>query len=308
MRPLDQFCQLQIETHGSPQLECPEVMAQEWIAHSGLSALPSLSEIRRQMEHYGLSLQPAAVPDMRAHHYCHRGGDPTILYEDGDWRGAVEFTLLHEFYEIIIEQLHLVAPNSDPPSPERTCRSADRFAAAVLMQKDVFLQALYDSSFDIVWLHRHFHRSYSAVVIRAIQLLDRSAAGPDLACFIYQPDGNPRDENGLHRVFRVACAASTAGMRRRYPRRLLPRRKQAAQTGSIVDTAMNTGRSVLLERAGNSDPEGSQAPAFLARPVFWFKRPAKVILQAMPMEDRHFLETQAGRIDAKVMNRPDRPF
>jgi len=303
MRPLDHFCQLQLDRYEGPHSASPEAMAQDWIVHSGLSLLPSLSEIRRQMERYGLSLQRATIPDLRAHHYCYRGGDPTIIYEEGDWRGAVEFTLLHEFYEIILEQLERLSACCQPGSQSRICWHANRFAAAVLMQKDIFLQALFDSHFDVVWLHRHFYRSYSAIVIRAVELLNQSPAGPELACFIYQPDGNPRDGEKTVQDFRVACAASTPAMRR-YPRGLLPGRKDSIAAGSIVDLALRTGQPAFSNSATGLGLEGNQNLTLLARPINWFRRPAKVSLQAMQMKDGHILEAQARRLDALMVNEP----
>ena len=81
MDPLDIFSRLLLSKCPGPQSTSPEVIAQEWIAHGGLSALPSLSEIHGQLERYGLSLQKAETPGLRAHRFCYRGGDPTIFYE-----------------------------------------------------------------------------------------------------------------------------------------------------------------------------------------------------------------------------------
>ena len=67
----------------------------------------------RQLECYGLSLQKAETPGLRAHRFCYRGGDPTIFYENGEWWGAVEFTLLHEFHEIILDRLEAISPGHE---------------------------------------------------------------------------------------------------------------------------------------------------------------------------------------------------
>ena len=121
MRALDSFSRLLLGKYKSPQAIRPEVIAGEWITHSGLSALPSLSEIHRQLESYGLALKGTSIPGLRGHHYCYRGGDPTVFYEGDEWRGAVEFTLLHEFYEIVLDRLESLRPRYEAPSGAEAC-------------------------------------------------------------------------------------------------------------------------------------------------------------------------------------------
>ena len=314
MNPLDSFSRLLLGKYKSPWAIRPEVMASEWITHSGLSALPSLSEIHRQLECYGLALKETSIPGLRGHHYCYRGGDPTVFYEGDEWRGAVEFTLLHEFYEIVLNTLESLRPLRDAPSRAEACWRANKFAAAVLMQKDIFLRALYESNFDIVWLHRHFYRSYSAIAIRAVELLNDATGSrrKDLACAIYQRTGGPRQWDAAQQVedstqradFHVGCAVYSSGLRlgkKGYPAHLMPRKKDRVLPGSIVELALQTGRPVLLKRATGFDAGGEKDLTFLARPVSWFSKPAKVILEGMRLEDSHILEAQARPLHPQVV-------
>jgi len=312
MNSLDSFSELVLDKYGRPGEVPPEVMAQEWIEHSGLSALPSLSEIHRQLERYGLAVQGTSIPGLRGHHYCYRGGDPTIFYESDEWRGAVEFTLLHEFYEIILEKLTSRRHLPYRPSGATACWKANRFAAAVLMQKDIFLRALYESNFDIVWMHRHFYRSYSAIAIRALDLLDDMSdpVKKELACVIYQRGGDPSHWGSDRNDFRVGYSGCTSGLKVRKGGRfahILPKRKDRIVPGSIGDLALKSGRPILLKRATGSDLAAEEKLTFLARPVYWFKRPAKVILQGMRSEDGHILEAQARPLQVRVVEGAVRP-
>ena len=313
--PLDSFSKLLLEKHERPDTISPEAIAEEWVAHSGLSALPSLSEIHRQLESYGLSLQQAAMPGLRGHHYCYRGGDPTILYEDADWRGAVEFTLLHEFYEVILDRLCGHPRRNEALPKAESCWQANRFAAAVLMQKNIFLQALHESHFDIVWMHRHFYRSYSAIAIRAVEVLNGIADSrrKELACAVYNRSGEPGDwrlsppdeDFALRNEFRVGCAVYTSGLRLGkggYPAHLMPKKGDGVLPGSIVELALSTGRPVLLRKATGFDAAGEKDLALLARPVSWFNKPSKVILEAMRLEDGYILEVQAKPLRPKVVS------
>jgi len=307
MNSLDGFSRLLLDKYKDTPEVSPEVIAREWIEHSGLSALPSLSEIRRQLESYGLAVRGANIPGLRGHHYCYRGGDHTVLYESDEWRGSVEFTLLHEFYEIVLDSLDSLRHRSGTRSGAEACWKANKFAAAVLMQKDIFLRALYESNFDIVWLHRHFYRSYLAVAIRALELLDglRYPARRELACVIYQRTGDPRRWDAGAQDFHVGFTACTSGLRvgkHGRPVSVLPRRGDGVLTGSIMELALKTGRPVLLKRAVGSDVAAGEELTFLARPVYWFKRPAKVILEGMMLEDGHILEAQARPLHPKVLD------
>ena len=306
MNSLDGFSRLLLDKYKDTPEVSPEVIAREWIEHSGLSALPSLSEIRRQLESYGLAVRGANIPGLRGHHYCYRGGDHTVLYESDEWRGAVEFTLLHEFYEIVLDSLDSLRHRSSTRSGAEACWKANKFAAAVLMQKDIFLRALYESNFDIVWLHRHFYRSYLAIAIRALDLLDDMSCPvkKELACVIYQRGGDPSHWGPDRNDFRVGYSGCTSGLKVRKGglfAHVLPKRKDRVVPGSIGDMALKSGRPVLLKRATGSDLAGEEELTFLARPVYWFKRPAKVILQGMRSEDGHILEAQARPLQVRVV-------
>ncbi|MBM4463357.1 MAG: ImmA/IrrE family metallo-endopeptidase [Chloroflexi bacterium] len=307
MKPLDSFTNLLWQKYGSPPGLSPEMVAEEWVAHSRLSALPSLSEIHSQLQSYGLSVRQSAIPGLRGHHYCYRGGDPTIFYEDADWRGTVEFTLLHEFYEVILDRWGSLLSHYEAPPRSEACWRANKFAAAVLMQKDIFLQALYESHFDIVWLHRHFYRSYSAIAIRAVQLLNEATNSrrKELACAIYHRHGDPkRWPAGGPADFHVGCAMYTSGLRlgrRGYPGHLMPKKGDKVLPGSIVELALQTGQPVLLKRATGFDSSGEKDLTFLARPVLWFNQPSKLVLTGMKVADGHLLEAQARELHPRVI-------
>ncbi|GBD11796.1 hypothetical protein HRbin23_01475 [bacterium HR23] len=57
------------------------------------------------------------------------------------------------------------------PDRNALCREADRFAAAVLMQKEVFVPYLLQTGFDLLAVRHQFHRSYASVIYRARELL-----------------------------------------------------------------------------------------------------------------------------------------
>ncbi len=72
----------------------------------------------------------------RDFHYNSPEGGYYIHYLEGQGRSANEHTVLHETYEIIHETLCLLRFGFPPE--RKSCRQADRFAAAVLMQPEGF--------------------------------------------------------------------------------------------------------------------------------------------------------------------------
>ena len=62
------------------------------------------------------------------------------------------------------------------------CKRADRFAAAVLMQRDTFAVSARRRGFDVIALHEEFGRSFASVTMRLAEVLD----DPPLAAVLYE--------------------------------------------------------------------------------------------------------------------------
>ena len=75
---------------------------------------------------------------LRGAHFAVSGNRCLICYRKGLWRGAAEHTVLREAFEIVCEILLDMQGRPPMGRTEATCRSADRFAAAVLMRPEVF--------------------------------------------------------------------------------------------------------------------------------------------------------------------------
>lgn len=310
---LDGFLRRAVSQYGIEKATRPELLAEEWVKTSALSPLPCLSEIARQLERYGVKeLRPAPLPGLRGHHFSYRGGDYTILLEDGAWRGTTEFTSLHEFYEILLERLEVLFPlYHRPPHPE-ICWLANAFAAAVLMQADLFLPALYETNFDIIKLHQRFYRSYSAIAIRAVELLNRQEPEKrrEFMCAIYRRKGKIESwENPQREDFQVGCAVYTSGLRigkGNYLRQLVPKVKDLVAPASIADRVIQLGKPLLAERVTGFDSRRERDLTVLARPVFWQGKLGKVVLVAVRYCDGYVLQAQAERLNHEVIRQTAR--
>ena len=143
----------------------PEGLAAKFVARFRVSRRPSLEELERLMHRARFGMVEARAMDaaLRGAHFAVSGSSYLICCRKGLWRGAAEHTVFHEAFEIVSETLLEMQGLPPAPRAEATCRSADRFAAAVLMQPEVFAARARSRGLDVIALHREFGRSFASV-------------------------------------------------------------------------------------------------------------------------------------------------
>ncbi len=312
---LEDFCNVLHDKHGSSLPLSPGKLAEEFITHAGLSSYPSFLELHSVLCRYGISeirATDALPPDLRGYHCSYKGSDYTIEYEADSWAGRAEFTMGHELYEIIQEKYKSLYPNYTIKPAHSICYDANKFSAALLMQAELFHKALYDTGFDIVQIHHRFYKSCSAIAIRACDLAKHSEFPITtefiIAVYERKSQKNPR-EWGIHDrdSFLINCAVRSPGIKLgrrgpnyrgpRYPRHLIPKRKDKIIPESIADLVCDTCKPVYLEKATGFDFWGWNDLSFIARPVFWYGKLAKIVLVGVRYEDRHVLQPQLEQVN-----------
>jgi hypothetical protein len=231
-----------------------------------------------------------------------------------NWQGKIEFTIIHECYEAIQETFEVMVQGYKAyrDANEPTCMKpfANKFAASVLMQPEVFLPVLLESGLDIFSLrHRFFMRSYASVAIRVKELLKPPAVDGEvdflIAIYERQSEGeaNQWDFECCANDFSANCVVKTPGIRlsrskrtanyKSYllPRRLFPVKGETPAGAFIVDEVIEGNRAIYFESA-KFDMLDTNHLALLARPVHWYGRLAKVILVAVRTKDSHLLQRQ----------------
>ena len=194
------------------------------------------------------------------------------------------------------------------------------------MQTDIFLKALFESGFDTVQLHHRFWRAYSSVGIRAVDILnERNKAlaeeeKVDFIVTIYErtEQGDP-DEWGscTPDKFEAKYSARTKGVKLgtkggvwlpggrlrgpnykapRYPWHLIPKAGDRVLPNSIVCRVINTNQCHCVQRVTGFDLWGSNDLTFIAQPILWFGKLAKVVLVGVRYKDRGMLDTQLKNI------------
>jgi hypothetical protein len=312
---LDEFCNILSFKHGNPLPSSPGKLAEEFVAHSGLSSHPRFLELHSVIRQYGVSEIQGVdnLPSsLKGHHFSYRGGSYTIEYEADAWIGTIEFIMCHELYEIIQERYAALYPDYQIKSVPSICHDANKFSAALLMQAKVFCSAFYETGLDVIQLHHRLNKAYSSIAIRARDLVnhDTDPISVDFIIAIYERNTQEHPQEwGLarHREnFRVRCAVRSPGIKLgrrgvnyrspRYPRHLIPKRGDKVTPGSIADLVCDTCQAVYLERVIGFDLWGWNELACLARPVLWFGKLAKIVLVAVRYQDRQLIQPQVDCI------------
>lgn len=323
-RSLNDFCTSMLKTYGRPETFAYNTgcLANQFVEYFGLSSYPNLMELKLLLDlyHKMASIQPGSMGGLAGCHYLDNFEKWNIEYQATDWQGRIEFTVIHECYEAIQETFENIVRGykayRDPDEPTCMKPYANRFAAAVLMQPEVFLPVLLESGLDIFSLRLRFcMRSYASVAIRVRELLKPPTVDGDIdfliAIYDRNSEGEPRhwDFSCCADDFSTGCVVKTSGIRlsgsrrrpnyRSYllPRRLFPVKGDKPAAGFIVEQVIGQRQPVYFEST-IFDMLGDNHMALLARPVYWYGRLAKVILVAVRKRDSYLLQKQlAGLIN-----------
>ena len=270
----------------------PERLAADFTRHFGVPLRVSLDDLAVLLESAGVGpISGTRLKDgLRGVHYTQPGGGYAIHYEERQWEGGKVHTVLHETYEIICETLwdkqFQTAPSRD------LCPDADRFAAAVLMPPTTFAAYAHASGLNVAALRQVFRCAYSAVAIRLVEVL----SDQPMVVTLYERkgQGDPDTWPATTRLedLRATVVKRAAGMGA--PRSLLikgwyggiPRKGKPMSAGSLAERAARSGKPEYAEGDGL---------AVVAAPVLWKGRLAKVIVVAVPWEQRAVLLPQLRR-------------
>ena len=303
----DDFCKGILNRPTWPGALAPAALAEEFVRHFGLGGFPRFQHLEKVLHGNGVGeIVAARLPDgLRGVHGGLRDGSYIINYLKDDWDGGREHTVLHETYEILQEKFRELCPAYLPPGKPILCRRADRFAAAVLMQPEMFALCAETTGMDVVALQRFYRRSYASVALRLVEVMHPQALL--VAIYERQEDGDPVDwqEPVRPESFSVSLSTRTPPFRvsRRgfplrsfhYPGHLVPRRKDRPVPGSAAFRVIEEGLAVHVERVFGYDLWGVTDLSVTAQPVRWHGHLAKVVLTAVPWRDRRLLEPQFGQ-------------
>ena len=148
------FCRALLDDDPHRQALDPEQLAARFVDHFGLSARPTLEELTDLAQRAGFgTVREGQMDGLKGAHVGQTGGEYHIYHRDDLWEGSKTQTILHEMYEIVVENMcEMHSPgmcSQNGPDPV-ICQQAERFAAAALMQPDIFLPYAQASGLDVI--------------------------------------------------------------------------------------------------------------------------------------------------------------
>ena len=282
------FCRDLLDDDLSGHALEPEAMAARFVDYFRLPVRPTLEELTALMERTGFgTVRDGPLEGLKGAHIGEPSEEYHIYHRNDLWEGTKAHTVLHEAYEIIHETMCDL--HSGGPPCRTVCREADRFAAAVLMQPDVFLPYARASGLDVATLHDQFGCAYSSVALRMAELV----RDPPLLVVLYEREERGDPEGWTEpAILTAGVVKRTAGFGARRSPLLngrwggMPHKSKALPAGSLAERAAQSGSPEYTEDDGL---------AIIAKPVLWKGHLAKVIVVAVPWERRSALEPQLGR-------------
>ena len=240
---LPDFCKLMIDKYGSPSSIKDGILAREFADYFLLSTQPTLLEFHLLCNRLGIDMEARKLPrEIGAHHYLDQtAGKYKLEYEQEQWVGTSEFKVAHDLFEIIQETFERVCPGyrapRNPALPTCMAPHANRFAAALVMNEELVRRSIIETGFDVVELHHRFCKAYSAVAIRAVEVLrDHPDNATQVLIAVYERNEPERDTSlwgdCTREKFLARYVVKTPGIRISktawrirapcYPRHLLP--------------------------------------------------------------------------------------
>ena len=299
------FCASVLKTKGWPGNISPDELAAAFVGHFGLPDFPRFADLDALVvrEGIGTVVESSLPGTLRGAHFKGPDGHYVIHYSDDDWVGAREHTVLHEVYEILQAKFKSQASSYRPPRRPTICRNADRFAAEVLMQPDMFRLFAEQSGLDVAALQKMYGRSYDSVSLRLTEVM--TFLPLIVSIYTRQATGQPEDWPsrigvqdfstslvGVTRALKLGGAAPRRGAHV-FPSSLAPKRGEVPRTGTAVAHVIEHSKPAYAERVPGYEDRDSDMVC-LARPVFWRDHLARVVSVSVPRKLKSLIELQVA--------------
>lgn len=293
---LDDFCRHLMDGDPPNDRLHPTGAAREFVGFFGLSPFPHMDETESLLKRADIAtvVRSHDMGGFRGYHTGTNISSYQIVIDATDGIVAQEHTVLHETYEIVKERLGDLYTDIGVPRGKSMCRQADRFAAAVLMQPYWFTLFATSSGLDVIALQKAYGRAYSSVILRLAEVMRNQ---PLIAVLYERGEARKPYFRTTAPVahFRATVVARTPGFGARHSRALcgtrggVPRWGRPLPPGSLAEDVALTGKPFFVEK----EP-GLGDVAVAARPVFRQGRLERIVVVAVPYNDRSILLRQTA--------------
>jgi len=294
-RQLEDFC-----THfglelGVDNVHNSELLARAFRKYFKLPSILRLNDLQELGIKIGiLDIRPVALPSGSRGLYSRINGDIIIGYRKDDWDGSQEFTIPHEFREIIGSVMKGLFPSFEESAGEILENEADSFAAALLMDSKAFREDTISSGLDPIFLHEKYHKSYIAVVSRMAQVLNNDAYSPFWGMVFERKENTPHGfllSGCFHRAIPYIPKA-----RYEIPNLIFPKRGQLVPLSGSLRKAVEQNEAVYIHRLVGLDFWDRYCLSALIRPVIWKNNVMKLVVIAIPFEHNYKITPQLNNV------------
>ena len=291
------FCRYALDTEEGQFAHDPVRLGALFREYNDIQRTPSLKKTIDLVRSLGINIQVVSYLETGGTNMT-ANGSWYIHYSAKDRPPTQKFDILHELFEVIHKSFDTVSPGYGVIREPQLSQYADRFAAAILIPPNFFLDQVGLTGCDLVKLGEDLELSHQCLLIALGQhFVDIPFIG---VLYEYQPMGSI-DKNADIKGFVATVVVKTARARRIKELcglQTVPVRKSHPQIGSLVCAAVNGSHSVLWRSTHIED-----SPAVLVRPLLSVGRePYRVILLAIPNEEFGMISFQVEGIEPIPVN------
>ena len=224
----------------------------------------------------------------------------TIYYKQGDAVSGIENTILHEIREMMEPHFAEVCPSYESLDRRALHIAANRFASAVLLPQENFIDKVYETGLDVFELAGYYAKSCSQVLLRMGEVLNGKH-------FFY---GALYERDPVRDVWSLNYCTLSPSL---FPEpnfgelgAFFPPKGTAVTPGSLVDMAIRGGKPYLVRiltllDGMTKESKVREGLVAMARPMLTSGVPTRVALVVVLGRNRNILDPQVKRIMPEIV-------
>jgi hypothetical protein len=298
---LNGFCCYLVDKYDDPGALSEEQKADEFRKMYAMDSPVKMKDIRAVALCCNIKLDTLdSMPsNLRGFHEVY-GESRNVYYKQGDAVSGIENTILHEIREMMEPYLAEVCPSYKPLDDSARHIAANRFASAVLLPSESFINKVYESGLDVLDLAGYYEKSCSQVLLRMGEVLNGRH-------FFY---GALYERDQKRDVWLLNYCTLSLSL---FPEpnfgelgKFFPTKGTTVTPGSLVDMAIKGGKPYLVRIITMLDGipkqgEVREGLVALARPQILSGVLTRVALMVVLGRDRNLLEPQVDRIRPEII-------
>jgi len=295
------FCGHIVKKHGDPRSISEELKAEEFRSYF-LNDLPvnvrSLRLVACVCGFNTEAIESGKMPKtMRGYHEL-IGNRKNIYYREEDSQSGIQNTILHEIREMMEPMFVEVFPAYKSLNTRAPHMAANRFASAVLLPKNDFMESIYQTGFDVAALSKIYLKSYSQIVLRMGEVLQGKLF---FYGALYEPEPDNSDQ-WIVNYWTQSNGTENTAVTLNQANGFLPKKGRAAKSGSFIDLAIKTSQAHLARYVMLKGNKETVSLIMISQPQVIAKHVTKVAVSILLSQDQNLLLPQIESLKPVVLD------